>query len=281
MLRAGDGLLSVPVYALYHYDSDSSTTFADSSGNGRTMFASGAASATTSQVKWGAKSLAPSTGYVASDPNGPWGSFDGDLTVDMWLYIPAEMATVTVGLLHINYAGAGTSGVNMYWDGADNNGEGQVMHMNDGGSVAAKTAINDVPFSQWFHVAFVQQCLAKRIYIDGVLKGEGWQIPYLGNNEATAYVNALGHGEASPPSPTSFTGRIDDLRIVRGAALYTQNFTPPTGPHGTTARYAQYSCPIPPAGTVLNSYYQGCDLYITYANGVGGTYDVLGCHDCC
>ncbi len=83
------------------------------------------------------------------------------------------------------------------------------------------------PLNEWFHVAWVQ--------ISGVMKG------YLNGVEQWSYTPT--HSFSSSTAPTigntsigildyfgGLDGYIDELRITKGVARYTADFTPPTTP---------------------------------------------------
>ncbi len=94
---------------------------------------------------------------------------------------------------------------------------GSVVTM-DGVSVAAK----DV----WNHIALSFDGSYIRLFLNGNLEAvaaniDGWYP--LGNMEIGCYTN--------PSSTTySFLGDIDEVRITKDVARYTENFTPPTEP---------------------------------------------------
>ena len=105
-----------------------------------------------------------------------------------------------------------------------------------GGSSGADftlTSTSVVPMNVWSHVAAVRSGTTVTLYLNGVLvatatssKDEDYS--GLDFKVATAYAHQL-----SPPIGNpglSFQGYISNLRIVKGTAVYTSNFTPPTAP---------------------------------------------------
>lgn len=88
-----------------------------------------------------------------------------------------------------------------------------------GSSVIIDSGFVPVP-GTWHHVALVRQGALLKMYIDGVLRGQN---TYNTNTSYTTYTlgNYGGGGSYSP------YGRIDQFRVVM-AAMYTENFTPPT-----------------------------------------------------
>ena len=76
----------------------------------------------------------------------------------------------------------------------------------------------------WYHIAVTRDSNTFRIFLNGVLKGI-----------ATSSVSAPAPGEASsigrfsPASPYYYAnGTVSNFRYIKGTALYTSAFTPPT-----------------------------------------------------
>ena len=86
-----------------------------------------------------------------------------------------------------------------------------------------KSTTGTYPLNSWSHVAYVYDGSNVKIYVNGILDGThsittSWSSsygPYIGGNAA--------YGEW-------FAGYITNLRLVKGTAVYSGNFTPPTGP---------------------------------------------------
>ena len=84
---------------------------------------------------------------------------------------------------------------------------------------------NLVTTNVWYHIALVRSGSVFTTYINGVANGTASSASSISNN--TSYPLRLGaRGNADQP----LDGYISNLRIVKGTALYTSNFTPPTGP---------------------------------------------------
>jgi len=77
----------------------------------------------------------------------------------------------------------------------------------------------------WNHVAWVRESSTLKIYVNGVLGVT--QASYTTNfNASTAPLT----GKSSANSTRYFNGYIADLRVVKGTAVYSSAFTPPTAP---------------------------------------------------
>ena len=77
----------------------------------------------------------------------------------------------------------------------------------------------------WYHYAIVGVPGTVKMYRNGAEVASGPFTPQPNNGQPVT-LGALGGG-LEP-----FDGSIDDFRVVKNAAVYTANFTPPTGPLG-------------------------------------------------
>ena len=95
--------------------------------------------------------------------------------------------------------------------------------------VASSTIVssNVITDSGWHHCAIVRAAGNNvTLYVDGVSRGTGTDTT---NYTATSGTWYLGTNDVSPGGNIP-TGYISGLRIVKGTAVYTSNFTPPTAP---------------------------------------------------
>jgi hypothetical protein len=91
-----------------------------------------------------------------------------------------------------------------------------------GASRLTSTAV--VPAGQWVHVAAVRASSVLSLYINGIKDVTTATVATAMNaSGATAYIGAA-------IDPYYFNGYISNLRIVKGTALYTGNFTVPSAP---------------------------------------------------
>jgi hypothetical protein len=75
---------------------------------------------------------------------------------------------------------------------------------------------------QWYHIAVSRDGSNLRVYIDGVQQGSTVTESNNGSSTARVGVGVNPDGLIQP-----LNGYIDDLRITKGVARYTANFTPP------------------------------------------------------
>jgi len=139
----------------------------------------------------------------------------GDFTIEAWVYPTGTKAFSTIASMW------GAAGFNS-WIFNVNNGtlgfawrtENPSSNFLEAGSVSLNT---------WSHVAAVRSGNTFTIYLNGVSQDSGTSSD---NSETTQLtIGAYENGAAG-----NFQGFIDDLRITKGVARYTANFTPPGGP---------------------------------------------------
>ena len=90
-----------------------------------------------------------------------------------------------------------------------------------GGSPFVGTEGDNFPMSEWVHVAFVRKSGVIDGYINGISSVSRSSSVNLNRDKWYVGSNSSGLADA---------GYIDELRITKGVARYTENFTPPTEP---------------------------------------------------
>ncbi len=76
--------------------------------------------------------------------------------------------------------------------------------------------------SQWYHIAVARESGVSRLFVDGVQHGGDYADTNNYSNDATGPVIGI----YKPALVAEFSGHIDELRVCKGSALYTANFTP-------------------------------------------------------
>jgi len=155
--------------------------------------------------------------YLSLPSNSAFAFGTGAYTMEGWIYITAAPTYVST----MFEAGGATNGISLgvAASGAVNIGKYGI------GNVISSTA-GDVPSNQWVHVAAVRASTATndtKIYVNGVLKATGTD-----NNNWTVITSPTVGGIALAGYVTN--GYISNLRVVKGTAVYTAAFTPPTAP---------------------------------------------------
>jgi hypothetical protein len=143
-------------------------------------------------------------------------SFASDFTVEAWI----RLNTISGSPQSIFGVGAGSTNFDFRWF----NGSLQVSLNSGSGSAIGGT----VSASTWTHVALVRSGSTVRCFVNGAATGtQLTNSGTLGNSSGAAFVGAS-DGTTSPSN--RLNGDISNLRVVRGTAVYTSNFTVPSPP---------------------------------------------------
>ena len=213
--------------------SNGATSTSDVSNQNHTVTFNGA-QISSAQSKFGGTSLLldGSNDYL-SVGGSEWNSNlnSGDFTVEFWI----RFDTLGTNYIISNYNGSNGWGVAMwsggggtnYLDGFWYDGSWKYIQYDVGGSSRYTTPSTDT----WYHVAFVRDGNDWSLYLNGTAEGTRTG---LSGSITSSTNNGLDIGRRF--SDAYFVdGYIDDLRITKGLARYTSNFTPPTSAHLTSA----------------------------------------------
>ena len=213
--------------------SNGATSTSDVSNQNNAVTVNGA-QISTAQSKFGGSSMLfdGSNDYL-SVGGSEWNSNlnSGDFTVEFWI----RFNTVGTAYIIENYNGSNGWGVALwsggggtnYLDGFWHDGSWKYIQYGVGGSSQYTTPSADT----WYHVAFVRNGNDWALYLNGTAEGTRTG---LSGSITSSSNGSLDIGRRF--SDTYFVdGYIDDLRITKGLARYTSNFTPPTTAHLTSA----------------------------------------------
>jgi hypothetical protein len=206
---AGDPLFS-SVALLLHMDG-TGNTFVDSSATPKTIAAAGNATQSVTQSKFGGKSLAlDGSSAIRIASNAAFGFGTGDFTIEFFLYYTGGSGYVFFTNMN--------SGTGPYLSYGLNNRTKRPWLWNNGDVLNTSTNITN---NVWQHHAVVRSGGVLTIYLDGVATGSTTFATDLGS----ARVFDLGDNGGGSQLTNGF---IDELRVTKGVARYTANFTPPT-----------------------------------------------------
>ena len=199
------------VSLLLHCDgTNGSTTFTDSSPTPKTITRFGDAQISTAQSKFGGSSIRlDGTGDYINAPSGAAFSLDADYTFEVWVY---PLALAYACIFDTRTTGPQLSlTVNLNDDGSIST----YLHPSNYSSSGASYAAN-----AWNHIAVSRSGSTGRFFINGTLCGTySHTVPGNGGNVCRISGNIDGN--------LNFNGYLDDIRITKGVARYTGNFTPP------------------------------------------------------
>ena len=172
-------------------------------------------------------------GYVEFDGTGDYlslasstdFSFSHDFTVEAWAY-PTD---ITSDGSNSKYKAIFSLNVSGEWN---SQGYGLVLSIGNLHYGLDNTDYNNgiIPINTWTHLAVTRSNGAIRIFVNGILD----QTIDDSNSDVTfangtGNIPAVGLFDQHVGFPRFyFTGYISNLRILKGTALYTSNFTPPT-----------------------------------------------------
>lgn len=204
---------------LLHMDgSNGSTTFTDSSTNNLTLTVNGSPALNTGIKKFGtASGLFPSSyGYLNSASSALFGFGTGDFTIETWIH-PTNTGRTFYGFFNIKDY---TNGILMRWHPS---GQADSLYIN--GTFYNWFPATNAPVNTWTHVALVRYSGTVKMFAGGVNRiGTVTNTSDLGST-AVPTIGASAHAYSE-----GFYGYIDELRVIKGRALYTSDFTPPTAP---------------------------------------------------
>lgn len=212
---------------LLHFDgTNGGTTFTDE--NGATITAVGNSQLSTTSPKYGtAAGLFDGTGDYLSVPFSSVYEFgDNDFTIEMWTKGTGTNSYACL-INHPSSSGFASSAWSLFYNPGSANGRLQFWVANYS-TVAAMLAASsgDVHDGSWHHVAVTRNGPAWTLWLDGSSVATATSATVITGGVRGIYI-ATDANYAS----RDHNGRIDDLRIVVGKAVYTAAFTPPTGAH--------------------------------------------------
>jgi len=198
-------------------------TFLDSSTNNFTITRNGTPTQGSVTPYWPngywSNNFNGSSDYLTTPANAAFAFGTGDFTIEAWVNTNSSATQRIVSAAN----GSGqpyeflmvNSGSNIYLNFFD-------------GTTDTGTGTNYVTQNQWVHVAVSRQGTALKVFINGTVYGTST------NNTNLTNAGVLTIGRYSPSAANYFSGYISNLRIVKGVAVYTGNFTPPTTPLAAT-----------------------------------------------
>jgi hypothetical protein len=186
----------------------------------------GSAQVSTSVVKYGTGSMSfNGLSDALIMPSQPAIAFNtGDFTVEGWVYFAGAPASTFHSLYStlVQLASPGDHGVLIR---ASTTKLIAILQA-DNATTLTLTSTNNVTTGQWYHFALTRSGTTARLFLNGTLEASGTSSV---NFYETA--QALGRVYATSTGTTQYlNGYLDDVRVTKGVARYTANFTPPAGP---------------------------------------------------
>ena len=221
---AGDDQFA-KVTALFNFDGsdgDTTTSGLDSSNKNLTVSYSSGDELSNTQTKFGATSLYVADNVTISSSDG-FNFGTGDFTIEGWYYL----TQFNNHFLYDQYAsGSSGAGNNQIYV---NSGEGGRIRVYYNGS-SKFTTTGGFSLNTWTHLAVVRSSGTITVYFNGT--ADATTQSYSGQYGKTGdlYIGDQHTGGGGAPQMY-----VDDLRVTKGVARYTSNFTAPTTAHLTSA----------------------------------------------
>lgn len=200
---------------------DGSTTITDSSLAPHTMTANGGAHIETDQKKFGTASIQlnnATADYVTAPDSADWDFGSGAWTIEMWIY------PTTLGADSVLIDNRGTS-TNVGWVFFVNSSDQLDSFVDD--ALRVDSGATTISINTWYHVAYVRNGDTLKVYIDGTEAGTYDFSASYSISDAAGGTPLLRLGIRND-NTFGFRGYIDEVRVSKGIARYTANFTPPT-----------------------------------------------------
>jgi hypothetical protein len=145
----------------------------------------------------------------------------GDFTVETWIYLTSAAGTGNQTIASFGYNNStGTGPWGFYLNGT---GPYTLYFNSTSGNKASSTTVA-IPINTWTHVTYCRTGSTGRFFVNGTIVGTtiSDSFTYSGTTQS------LFVGIMSDVSSAPLYGYLDDLRITKGYARYTSNFTPAT-----------------------------------------------------
>jgi hypothetical protein len=174
--------------------------------------------------------------YATAGTNSDYSFGTGDFTVEAWVYQIAESAYSPI------------------MDIGNHSGTGGILFITRAPAYGGVTAVYSsssyqssyiLPMNTWVHLAYVRKSGTLNIYANGTNYGSFSFTNNL-NDSGVAYIGS------SQNYSYYFPGYMQDLKIYKGLAKYTENFTPPLPIYGTIS----YTTSISNVGVATTAVYQ-------------------------
>jgi hypothetical protein len=162
---------------------------------------------------------------IANDASNQMGS--GDWTAEAWIYITSYSSLNPI-------IAKGGSTTDWFLGTVVTSGR---LYFGIGANDYFTTTGPVVPINTWSHVALVRSGTTLSTYLNGVLGST-----LTGITQNFASTGALNIGRGRDTSTNYFSGYISNARLVKGTAVYTANFTPPTAPLTAIAGTSLLTC---------------------------------------
>ena len=140
----------------------------------------------------------------------------GDFTIETWVYFNTDASYQHI----MDYRPTGTQGnyPTLYYFG------NQIIYFINSANVIASSS-TVIP-NTWYHVALSRSGTSTKMFINGVQEGS----TYVASTNLVSGTARPIFGTSGFDNTLKLNGKLSNLRIVKGTAVYTTNFTVPDSP---------------------------------------------------
>jgi hypothetical protein len=242
--------------SLLHFDgANGSTTFTDQSGKVWTRGGNTVISTAISKFGGASAFFDGSGDYIDTPDNDDFEFGNGDFTIEAWVYM-----TIIAGdyrMIVTKDSTVSTRGFLFLCNPVTQGGAFQ-LYFQDGVTQYLILSTTIPVVNTWYHVAVARQSSSVRMFVNGVL--EATIACGTATLNPTTHVVRIGK---TANNTGNFAGYIDEVRITKGQAIYTANFTPQTSAH-------------PNGRTVSLLHFDGANGSTTFADQKGKTWTPFG-----
>lgn len=150
--------------------------------------------------------------YLSMPTNAGFDFGTGDFTFEFWMWLPATGASGDGAFL----SGSASGSSDLVWTAGTLRFGRNAIAWDTTSSAFSPTT------QQWYHIAFVKTSGTAKIFVNGV------SIASAGNSNTYSTQGGSVYIGRSTDGSRSFSGIMSNIRVVKGTAVYTSNFTPPT-----------------------------------------------------
>jgi len=157
---------------------------------------------------------------------------DGDFTIECWFYRSAVVSGTYCSIIGGN--GSSSNGWNIYIT----NSNGAISFFHGSFLLTYTEAITN---NAWYHVAVARSGTSLKLFVNGVERHAVTNSTTFNQNDANTGTR-IGYDIAANGY---FNGYIRDVRVVKGTAVYTSAFTPPTSSLTAITNTSLLACHLP------------------------------------
>lgn len=211
--------------------------FTDLSSIGRTVTNNTGAVTTAGTGLFGTNSFRfnnSTSTYIASPDSDDFNFGTGDFTLELFIRWNTSVPTNVESLFGTGLSGGTSPKMNFIANANPSNFSYQANRLGNniiqGGSGGKDLAVSFTwAADTWYHIAYVRQGTSQTFYVNGTSVGTNTLFPATAPN-STGNWRWGTDGEAFQ----AFSGDMDEMRITKGVARYTSNFTAPSATFPTS-----------------------------------------------